>query len=149
MNPRYNTMESAAGLLRKAGVLQPLMQKAHSLARLDQRVGALLPASIKGHCRVANMRDTALVLLVDSAAWATRLRYLAPDLCRQLQAGELPHLTRVEVRISPPQTQAQPKSPARRLRLHAEAAAAIADAAQAIEDPLLKAALRRLSRHGA
>lgn len=141
-------MESAAGLLQSAGPLQPLMQKAFRLTQLDKRVRGLLPASLKNHCRVANVRDTALVLLADGAAWATRLRYLAPELCRRLQASELPRLTRIEVRIAPPETPASPPKPARCLRLNAEAAATIMAAAEATEDPRLKAALRRLARHG-
>jgi hypothetical protein len=60
------------------------------LAHADSReawtaaLRALLPAEIARECHVANVRDHVLTVHLTTAAWATRFRFLAPDLLREL-----------------------------------------------------------------
>src|SRR5207244_5108353 len=41
-------------------------------------------ADLAQHSRIANFREGCLVIEVDNAAWATRLRYLIPDISKKL-----------------------------------------------------------------
>jgi hypothetical protein len=54
------------------------------------------------HSRIANFREDCLVIEIDNAAWATRLRYLIPDLIIQLaQHSTLNNLKHIEWYIQP------------------------------------------------
>lgn len=46
---------------------------------------AFLDPLLEPHCQVANLRSGCLVIMTDSAAWATRLRYTFPDLLSRLR----------------------------------------------------------------
>lgn len=54
-----------------------LLARARAYAQLDQRVRAHLPSDCAEHCRIACVRDETLVIIADSAAWATRARLLS------------------------------------------------------------------------
>ena len=76
---------------KKAGVslgdpqLDGLLERARWLAVQSRLFAEALPRELSGHCRLANIRDDLLVVLVDSPAWATRLRMLGPSLLSELQ----------------------------------------------------------------
>lgn len=54
------------------------------------------------HSRIANFREGCLVIEVDNAAWATRLRYLIPDLSQKLlNPMQLDTLKNIEWYIQP------------------------------------------------
>lgn len=59
--------------------LASLMRTAGIFERLDQTLQPLLPASDRGHIRLACIEEDTLVLAADSPAWATRARLAAPD----------------------------------------------------------------------
>ncbi len=122
-----------------------LVERARELARLDTAVAAELPADMRPHCQVANLRAGTLVLAADSPAWAARLRFHAPRLLRRLRArGLKAQRVRVLIQAPIPARRETPVPPPR--RLSAEAARLIHQQAEAIADPDLAAALRRLAR---
>jgi hypothetical protein len=49
------------------------------------------------------MRGDTLVLIAESAVWATRLRYEIPELLEQARATQaLAHIERIQVRVENP-----------------------------------------------
>ena len=130
------------------GHAEPLRRLTVALARqraLLAAVADVLPAELAAHCVSATLDGAELRLLVDSPAWATRLRYLGNDLRRTLHSRW--RIASVTVQVEPLR---QPPAgrPARKVVLSAAAADAIAGAASAVEDAALRRALLRLSRHG-
>lgn len=47
-------------------------------------LNSLLDPNLAQHCNFAKLHKDTLVLVVDSAAWATRLRYAIPDILKIL-----------------------------------------------------------------
>lgn len=81
--------------------LQNVQQRAIALLKLNQTVKALLPAELHAHCRVANYRQSILILEITNASFALRLRYLIPALLSALRQQALPTLVTIEHRINP------------------------------------------------
>jgi hypothetical protein len=134
-------------LLAAAG--GPLAQLLHAsqkqealLAQLRQR----LPHDLAAALRSASLDRGCLRLGVAGSAWATRLRFLAPQLLRRLEGWPHGPVETIEVRVSVPAgagpsiAQAVPAPLSDASREHLEAVA------QSAADPRLAAALRSLAR---
>ena len=66
----------------------------------SDEVRALLPPPLDNACRVAAISGSSLVIVCDSAAVATRVRFAAPDLLPKLQAlSHFAHITDVRVKV--------------------------------------------------
>jgi len=65
--------------------LQKILQKAEEIAALDTCLSEFLEPELAKHCAVANLRENCLIIVCDSATWATHLRYATPDLLQQLR----------------------------------------------------------------
>jgi hypothetical protein len=87
-------------ITNSSGVLYNLLQHLQLIKKLDMLLQAQLPAPLNQHCRIATWRDQVLVIHVDSALWAIRLRYQVPDLLRRWQ-HEIPPVVKVEVKVHP------------------------------------------------
>ena len=74
--------------------LQKLLHQAANREAWTHELRAVLPDPLARHFSVAAMRGTALVVLCDNAASATRLRFLAPDVVSKLNA--LSHFRHIE-----------------------------------------------------
>ncbi len=150
-------------LLEGSDPLQRLARHAERLKQLDAMVRQHLPAPLRDHCRVANLREQALVLQADSPVWGNLLRYQVPALLERLRTREgLPGLARIQVKTAPhapashePGTPSQRAHRVRRaaapllpLRMTPRTAALIASLAEGIENPDLRQSLQRLARHG-
>jgi hypothetical protein len=114
---------------------------------LKERVQKLLPTPIDEQIESAVMHARTLTLWVNSPVWASRLRYLAPQLLRQLkQEGFI--LDRIQPRV---QVQESHKPLRRRIgrmvQLSPESAEALRHTADSLQDRPLREALMRLSRH--
>ena len=57
---------------------------ARKLARLGQWLHQHLPEPLNTQTKILNLRNQILILSTNSPVWATRLRYLAPELVNQL-----------------------------------------------------------------
>lgn len=126
--------------------LQSLSEAARRHAQASDLVRSALPAELASHCRGAVVAADEVTLYVDSPAWATRLRFLAPDLLRQLAGAGLA-LHRCRIRVLPPGDRVEPApSMPQPPRETAAASAAVSSAAAATESSDLAAALRRLAR---
>jgi hypothetical protein len=82
--------------------LSRLVERAREAGELDARVRALLPAEMGFHVTGAVLHDDTVVVLVDSAAWACRLRFHGPDLAKNLAPRYDGAVKRVRVKVRPP-----------------------------------------------
>lgn len=81
--------------------LQNVQQRAAALLKLNRAVKGLLPSQLHPWCRVANYRQSVLVLETANASWLMRLRYEQPNLLSALRAQILPSLSSIDIRINP------------------------------------------------
>lgn len=79
-------------------VLQQLWEKNQQVQQVNQTLPDILPKPLSLHCRVVNVREQTAVIYTDSAAWATRLRYLVPQILQGWQQYSL-MITKVEIRV--------------------------------------------------
>jgi predicted nucleic acid-binding Zn ribbon protein len=139
-------------MTRKPKSVRHLLKSKPNLRRLEleisahkvllDRVRQALPADLAGHCIFAQLHGSRLLVHVDSPAWATRLRFMAPQLAGVI-GGERPP-TEVRVRLLVDNARRSPRpTPARRSDYAADV---VADSAIGVEDRELQEALLRLGR---
>jgi hypothetical protein len=139
---RQNTASSCSQLLEKASL--PVLERARKLARLEKAVLNLLPADLRAHCKVLNLKNETLVLATHSPAWAGRLRFAAPELCKQLECQYSLAVPRVDIRIHPLAIEkTQSKQPS--MRISGTNATLLAQTAESISHTALREALYRLA----
>ncbi len=80
---RYRSFKQV--LAKQFGDFSRLLDKAQELRELNEIVHRFLDAELGLHCEVANVRSGCLILIVDSASWATRLRYELTNLLDRLR----------------------------------------------------------------
>jgi hypothetical protein len=134
---------SVRHLLQDKPGLQRLEREIHAQESLLADVRRCLPADLASHCLNARLRVDTLVLHTDSPVWATRLRYLAPQLASVL-AAEYPAVREVKIRLLVPTADhAAPKIGANRSD---RAAKIIHSSADHANSEALRAALHRLGK---
>lgn len=131
-----------------ASVLAFIQNKVQELIKLNQIWQATIPNELNAHTRVANFREGYLIIECDSAAWATRLRYLLPEIKQKLRnIVDLDHLVQIEWSVQPAfheqPTQLKPPS----LTLSNTNAELLKNAADTISIKSLQEALLRLAEH--
>jgi len=63
---------------------------------------ALLPQELASECRIGNVRDQVLTVHINNAAWATRLRFLVPELLRSLnRLTDFATVTDIRLKVVP------------------------------------------------
>lgn len=96
--------KTLAGILQQdpQSVLAYIQNKVTQLKKLNQIWQVEISADLAEHTRVANFREGYLIVECDSAVWATRLRYLLPDVTANLlKHPDLRDLTHIEWNIQP------------------------------------------------
>ncbi len=82
--------------------LHDLMATTDRLLQLEKEVRLRLPESCQKHCKLASYQNGKLILHVESAAWATKIRYLQRELIVQLkQIPVLKEINRIQVSVRP------------------------------------------------
>jgi hypothetical protein len=94
--PPHSMKPLTAGLSPRFANLE---RRAQATIELAERVRAALPAPEKDHVTSASYRAETLVVLADSAAWATRIRYSQQELLTQLQAAGETRFTKLKVKV--------------------------------------------------
>ena len=84
----------------QTGPLGFIVQKANQIAALEKMLQDLLPPEIIPYCQVMNILHQTLILQLDNAAWATRARYLIPNLIDAFSQQKMP-ITSIQCRIRP------------------------------------------------
>jgi hypothetical protein len=70
---------------------------------LIAQVKSCLDPELVPHLIGVNARDDTLILISDSAAWATRLRFAGDELCARLEQGYKLGLKHVRVKVRAPE----------------------------------------------
>jgi len=79
-------------------ILQQLWEKNVHLQQINQTLPTILPQPLARHCRVVNLREKTVVIYTDSAAWATRLRYLIPTILQAWQQQPF-DINKIEIKV--------------------------------------------------
>lgn len=143
-----NTPEkSLASLIQQPSeLLHHIVTKSQCLIHLTNLLHQSLEENVAKHCKVANFREETLVLEIDSAAWATQIRYRIPELLMKLrQKNEFNDLKKIEYYI---QLLATPHAQSKSTRgLSASSAAVLLETAETLPETDLKQALLRLAKN--
>lgn len=124
-----------------------LIERSRFHRELQTRLEGILGADMAAHFYIQNLRDGVLILQTEASSWAARLRFQLPALLKQLRATPgLQQLRDIQIRIA--QHERPRVNTPRRAHMSREAAAVLASAAEATQDPQLRDALMRLARKG-
>jgi predicted nucleic acid-binding Zn ribbon protein len=82
--------------------LERLKEGARAAERTVAAVREVLPPDVAGHVWGASTAAGTLTVLVDSAGWATRVRYAVPELLQGVGERLGEPLAKVAVRVRPP-----------------------------------------------
>lgn len=130
--------------------LQFVFARAKHLQALNQLLLQTLPMQLRDHCQLANLADRKITILVANGAIATQLRWQSADLLQQLRL-HLPfqHIQEIQLKVRPTPltTVATPPPPRRVNALTPETARIVAEIAEGIDHPALKAAMKRIASH--
>ena len=128
------------------GRLAKLLAQTDKLQHVNRVFHAYLPSHLHEHAMITTMSAKAWIVQTDSSAWATRLRYVLPNLQQQLSDHLKKQIPPLTVRIKPGNTVEAMVEP-RRMALTQETAKLLEGTAQDLSDQRLGSALLRLSRH--
>ncbi|MCM8855172.1 MAG: DUF721 domain-containing protein [Candidatus Thiodiazotropha sp.] len=114
---------------------------------LYQQIKRYLPMPLDAQLKAAVLQDGTLSLFVISPVWASRFRYLLPQLQRQLRENGVT-VDLLRTRILPSDT-AKPirTMQKQRIKLSKESSKQLRQAAASIDDQPLRDAILRLSQH--
>ena len=122
-----------------------LTRKAASLNRLNQCLLDCLPTELIGHVQIASFNKAELVLVTHSPVWASKLRYRADEVKRQLSTKTGKVIKSVSISIHPG-TAPLPAKKHKRPSLSMQSALQIKALADSVEDPSLKSTLGKLAK---
>ncbi len=135
-------------LQQDSKLLNTLLAKIQQLNSLQQLLSDALDVKLAKHCQVANLENGSLIVLTDSAIWATQLRFQTGDLLAKLrQHPLLYHLKNISCITRPARVMPiQPVAiPMRLLSLHTSEL--IKNAANTIQHSKLKKAMNKIAEH--
>lgn len=139
---RQKKLLSCSSILQSASA--SILERGRELARLNHAVRQLLPDDLAVHCQVMNFRDKTLILGASSAARATQLRFMAPELRSSLQHSLSLNIETIKIRVL--QETVESKPVVRRVpALSANSANLLAQTAQTVDHPELQEALYRIA----
>ena len=82
--------------------LRTLARDAAAAGELAELVRESLPEALRGHVVAAARRGNDVVVIVDSAAWAARVRYAGPRVRERLEASGQVLVGQLRVRVGRP-----------------------------------------------
>ncbi|HEC30107.1 MAG TPA: DUF721 domain-containing protein [Gammaproteobacteria bacterium] len=106
-----------------------------------------LPEEINKHCHPLHLTDSELVLVVDSAAWNTKLRFIIPSLEKKLRKhypGQVRKI-RIKVCLNNVRHETPAREKHRRATLSEDSQSVIIESAEDMADSDLKESLLRLA----
>ncbi|HEX9451717.1 MAG TPA: DUF721 domain-containing protein [Burkholderiales bacterium] len=132
-------------LLNSLPELQALNRELRQLAALQSTLAEVLPGNLATSASVALVKAGELILVADNGAVAAKLRQMAPRILSSLrQRGYEITGIRLQVQV---RTRDNPL-PQKQISLSSEARNAIDSLSSQLDPSPLKAALKRLGRHG-
>ena len=129
--------------------LANLITRTRQINRLTHILRRHLDDQLAKHCYVGNIQKPILTILVDSASWATRLRFVAPDLIGKLSEDNqaFKDIERINIKILTPSQEKADAAQKQGPQMNPDNARGIRSLAETIEDPDLQRALNKLARH--
>ena len=118
-------------------------RRALALDRLNRVIRRPLPADLRNHVHAVGIKKETLTVATDSAAWASKLRFLESTLTSACNQALDTRVRRVRVRVIAPVPARQARTGP---RLSAAGQECLQAAAEGMEDSKLKRALGRLAR---
>lgn len=145
---KRNPLVAATEQLHQPGSqVAKLVWQTKRLSELNRIFHAFLPSYLHAHAFLARLDQENWVVQTDSSAWATRLRYILPNLRHPLGEHLGIAVPPPRIRIAPPAVPLPPPPPNRRMTITDSTARLIESAAQNIPDRQLGAVMRRLAAH--
>ena len=128
-----------------------LVTRTRQLKRLTALFRSHLDNELAPHCYLSTINDTELTVFVDSAAWATRVRFQVPQLIPILRTVSpvFAKLENIRIKVLT-QNSEMASSVSQHIgpTMSKENANGINSLSESIDDPALQEALLRLARHG-
>lgn len=129
-----------------------LLQKVARLEELTHIFSQHVTPNIISHCKITSVQNNCLIVLVDSANWATQLRFYIPELLPRLrQHHPFEHLKAIccKIRPSSEATTAKTTLKSRTLTpLSKKTSLIMLETASEIQDPTIKEILEKIARRG-
>lgn len=132
-------------LLLQSSELRALSRRAQHLAALQRAVLEAIPRPLASLTQVKSLRSGTLLLAVDNAAAAAKLRQLAPRLLEHLQKSEV-EVTGIRIEVQVAAQQIVSEKGSRKRPLDARAIGHFERLAAALGDSPLKHAVTQLVR---
>lgn len=140
-------MNGYSSINNPTALLSAIKTKAAQLSHLNNLLHAQLEASLAQYCRVANFRENILIIEVDGSVWATRLRYIVPELLQKLRREkEFHRLQEIKWYIRPVENAYKKKS-TKSIKMSEENSDLITETAQHIANPHLQSAMKKLANN--
>ncbi len=133
--------ESVRQHLFNSPVLRSLRKQFHEQEQLLNSLKKQLPAELGQHCTAINRQGQTLVISVDAAVWATKLRFLT----RQLTSATGASQVRIRVSTPRPMTQRPAEKAVPQPRRSSAAITILDHAARHEPDEQIRQALQRLA----
>jgi len=132
----------------KTKKLAPLISEAKRLTQINIILNQSLDHELAKHIRVSRLENSQLRLIIDSPAWATRLRYKQSEIITRFQQHTTTKVIKtIHIKISPTTTAKITKPKVNNIELSHKSANQMLDEIEAISDPGLREALTRITRH--
>ncbi len=139
--------QTVQNFLHRNKKLQDLIQKAQQNSQLLILIRELCPEKIKSHLVSAQSENQMLILMTDSPAWASQLRFLSSQLLQKLKKQHY-FFKKIIIKVSLQKVPVQNSSNTQSVKkLSKETSHIIQQTANMIGHPQLKKALMNLSRY--
>ena len=97
----HNKSEILTSIFARNSILLQIQERINIFSKLTDVINELLPSSLTQHYRVANYRQSVLILEVSSANWLTRIKYEQSNLISGIREKILPSLSSIQYKINP------------------------------------------------
>jgi len=130
-------------------IAKSISDNIHMLENIEVFLKKQLPHELQNHCYANNLANKCLILMVDSPAWSSKLRFIQPSLEQALvqQYPEIINALKIKVRPATRPENTQPdKDKSFRPALSDTSRSIIQDMAEGMDDSDLKESLIRLAK---
>ena len=126
-----------------------ILLEAKFISQINMIVKQLLDHQLGEHVYASSINNGQLTLIVDSPAWATRLRYIQNEIINGLSKFTIcKNINRISVKVRPMEFRPkQKKTIKRKMTISRASASQMQQELESIPDSSLKDSLKRILRH--
>lgn len=143
---KYSPKNTNNILLGKNSPFKDIVRRASNLKNLSLLVDQFIPAEIKPHYQLANFDNGYLIIIADTSAWATKLRYHSTAIMRNINDQKKLKIFGVKVKVKKQESKINNPQKQSENKISQNSKKAIANFASTIEDESLRESLLRLSK---